>query len=680
MRMGIPRLVQEASLFPVATLTLGLLATSGSVARADAPSPFTEEAVARGLVYPVAPWPHGFGHQGYGVALADMNNDGHLDVIALGKSDRSVGVFENDGTGHFTDRSALASLGSYLNPSDLVVFDYNNDGLLDILVIQLIAPNRLFRNDGNFAFTLVDQASLEDGGDSQGGTAADFDGDGWLDVYIANYSGIKGGQATSGIRNKLYKNLGNGQWQDVSIQQGVDDPGYGFFGQWCDVNRDAWPDLYLSNDRGHLPPFNAKNRLWENQNGQLIDISAGSGADIGIFSMGVAMGDLTQNGYPDFYATNISGYAQGYNFLLLNQGPDENGKVTFIESSLDWGVRVNQTGWGAAFLDLTNNGKPDLYVNNMFSANSLFLNDGVLPLVDTAAAMGVPGRVGTSSGHASFAMAYGDVNNDGALDMLLTDLGGNILLYLNNEGIKRNFVRLQIIDHPVQRPAANASVDATHTNEDDAPFTQHQHQQYGGNNYLGQNELWCHFGIGHTSQVDSAIVTWQGGVTRTLTNIPAGTRALIYHPDRLGDLNNDGIVDPTDLHAFAAAYAIGTPEPGTEMMDFNGDFIINNEDLDTFLARYTGPVGSCPATGVSHPIAIIVDGAADDDMNGIPDLCQPNPCACDLDGSLMVDTKDLGILLGAYGNSDTGDVNADGITGMDDLAALLSAFGQPCLP
>ncbi|MGP1346031.1 MAG: CRTAC1 family protein [Phycisphaerales bacterium] len=659
-------------------LSLAFLLAAPMPTLAGVPDPFTEESAARGLIYQIVNYPPSFGHQGFGTAIADLNNDGHSDIISLGHPNRFVGVFENNGLGQFTDRTAVANLGNFVNPSDLVVFDYNNDGRLDILVVQLISPNRLFRNDGNFSFTLVDSVSLEDGGDSQGGTAADFDGDGWLDVYIANYSGIKGGAATSQIRNKLYKNLGAGQWQDVSVQQGVDDPGYGFFGQWFDANRDSWPELYLSNDRGHLPPFFAENRLWSNQKGQMVDISAGSGADIAIFSMGVAMGDLDQNGWPDLYCTNISGYPQGYNFLLMNQGPGENGQVTFVESSQQWGVRVQKTGWGAAFVDLTNNGRPDIYVNNSFSTNSLFLNNGTLPLVDTAAAMGVAGSNGLP--RVSYSMAYGDLNGDGAIDMVVPDLGGNIRLYINNEAHKRNFVRLQVIDHPVQRPAANASVDGTFTHPSAGAMTNHQHQQFGGNNYLGQNELWCHFGIDEAPSMDTATITWQGGAQRTLTNIHAGTRAQVYHPDRLGDKNNDGAVTPVDLQSFAAAYAAIAVQPGLEMMDFSGDFIVDDDDMAAFLDRYAGPFSDCNNDGVSDPVEIITLGLEDLDLDGVPDQCPPSPCDCDLDRDGMVNSDDLNILLSAFGATDAGDVNRSGDTDFADLALMLSAFSIECIP
>ena len=254
-------------------------------------TPFTEEASARGLNYLMQDTEDNQGHLGFGCGFADLDNDGDPDVIIIGAVDGHVGVFENDGTGNFTDRSQASGIPLLKEATGFVAFDYDGDGDIDLYFTQIGLANVLARNEGNFKFTdVASQAGVADLGDGESASAADFDNDGWLDLYVCNYTGL-----TNETRNKLYKNLGNGTFQDVSIEQTVDDHGYSFQSVWFDYDRDGDVDLYLSNDRALHRPFFRSNQLWRNDNGQLVNVSVGSGANVSLYSMGIAAGDFDGN-------------------------------------------------------------------------------------------------------------------------------------------------------------------------------------------------------------------------------------------------------------------------------------------------------------------------------------------------------------------------------------------------
>ena len=123
------------------------------------PTPFTEEAVARGLVYQIEDYPQAHGNFGFGCGFADLDADGDQDVIILGRADTMVGIFENDGTGHFTDRTMSSGIPPLAEGSGFAAADYDGDGDIDIYFTQMALPNVLVRNDGGFQFTDVSDAA-----------------------------------------------------------------------------------------------------------------------------------------------------------------------------------------------------------------------------------------------------------------------------------------------------------------------------------------------------------------------------------------------------------------------------------------------------------------------------------------------------------------------------------------
>lgn len=644
---------------------------SAVAAKAGTIAASTEEALFRGLAYSYQPYPQADGLQGFGCGFADLDGDGDPDVILLGATtgpgptNGKVGIFENTGSGFFIDRSTTAGIPLLASPSGFAAADYDADGLIDLYITQMGFNNRLFRNLGGFHFTNVSNvAGVNDNGAGTGACFGDFDGDTRLDLYVCNYNGAVPG--TELLNNRLYRNKGDGTFEEVGAAQGVDNPGYGFQAVWFDMDLDGDVDLYLSNDRGHLKLL-LPNQLWRNDDGTLVNVSAGSGADLGFYSMGLACGDFDGNGLPDLYCTNLPNAADMEDLddpLFLNQGAG-----LFVESGVTWGVNNPFDSWGAIFYDFDNNGHLDLFVNNEDEPdpNALHLNDGTAPCSDVAAEAGVTGL-----GYVSFASAVGDVDGDGDLDLLVNelDLGSelNVQLYINHEGDQRRWIKYRVDGLGENLHGVGARIE-TRTGTD----WQLREVMAGGNGYLGQNELTVHVGLDDAVTADEVVVHWPGGApTRTLTDLPSEETWTLYPPQRLGDSDGDGTVVLDDYLAFADCYAGGFG-PGCEMMDFDGGSVIDLDDFDAFLGLYQGDLFDCNGNAQPDLLDILLDPGLDLDGNGILDACD----AADIDGDGVVGIGDLLLVLGGWGPCPQppaacpGDIDGDGTVGVADLLIVL---------
>jgi hypothetical protein len=587
--------------------------------------PFTEEGWSRGIQYTM-PGYQATGAFGWGMALADLDGDDDLDLVLLGRSNGLPGIFENDGTGHFLNRSFGSGMFPLADGSGVIAFDFDGDRDLDLLFTQAPGSTRLHRNDGDFAFTdVTKQAGLGLWMDSQGANAGDYDGDGWLDVYVCNYS-----PDAAVSRNLLYRNLGDGTFEEVGGAEGVDSTYLGFQAVFATVDDTGWPGLYLSNDNRNA--FGA-NQLWRNDAGAFVDVSEPSGAGVELNSMGLAAGDLNGDRLTDFYLTNTDvtfGAAPG-NHLLLSQGDG-----TWTRSDAEWGVTVDETGWGTHLWDFDNDGRLDLYVNNSCVPNLLFRNVGTPPMQECAEAFGVQGTDGDS-----MVSVIGDVDGDGDLDMVQNDMGRNVALLVNHSGSSRRWGRLRIAGiHPNWH-----AVGATATVRADVFGTGDLVEQWGeirvgGNGFKGQSELVLHFGLGEADVIDEIEVRWPaGGPARVVRNLPAGTAWTIHHPDLLGDGDEDGVVGDDDL-ALLLAWLEEDLLPGREMMDLDGDGAVGRSDLEPFFDR----------AGWRRT---------------------------DLDRSGGVDAADLSEMLSRWGGGDPlADVNADGVVDGADLGRILIDWTQ----
>ncbi|HST20497.1 MAG TPA: VCBS repeat-containing protein, partial [Blastocatellia bacterium] len=409
-----------------------------------------------------------------GVAMFDYDNDGYADIYFVNSLTMDLlksptkplsELYHNNGNGTFTNVTAKSGLGDVGWGMGVCAGDYNNDGWDDLYVTSL-GPDHLFKNNGNGTFTDVTKtAGVSDPRWSTGAAFVDYDNDGYLDLFVSNYvdfdvnnlpsnerpclyRGIEvqcGPRGLRGAGDTLYHNNGNGTFSDVSVKAGVSDPnGYYGLGVVCsDFDGDGWVDIFVANDA-------TRNFLYHNNgNGTFKDIGFISGTAVNENGseqacMGVTVGDYDHDGRFDIFATNFS---QEYNVLYRGTG---NNMFTDVSHTAGF---VNQpyVSWGTKFFDYDNDGWLDLFVANghvypqVDKANldagyrqrkSLHRNNRNGTFSEVAAQSGAP----LMENRVSRGVAFGDIDNDGDVDMVINDLDGTPSLLRNDGGNANNSV------------------------------------------------------------------------------------------------------------------------------------------------------------------------------------------------------------------------------------------------
>lgn len=342
--------------------------------------------------------------QASGVAVGDIDGDTCEDFILMGSPDlalyrnRCDGTFEEvtDAWGLPTPYPAAAG--------GAVFFDYDNDGRADLFIAAVKGGDRLFHNENGRFVDVTEAAGVPAGIWGSMPTVADYDRDGFLDVYVArmgdheNLAPRPTWDAKNGVPGTLLRNLGDGRFEDVSESAGVNSSGWDMAASWGDYDNDGWPDLYVGNEFGN-------NRLYRNEHdGTFTNRTAESGVGDGGSTMGTVWGDIDGDGNLDIYSVGMhanSGWVLfhpkfplpiPWYFRLLGQFTDavqdrsdeitdrlsggsslfkNNGDGTFEDISHSAGVRDGQWGWGAEFFDYDNNGTLDLYSVNGFITGPL---------------------------------------------------------------------------------------------------------------------------------------------------------------------------------------------------------------------------------------------------------------------------------------------------------------------
>ena len=445
---------------------------SWAQARGSKTGGFQEAAVARGISF-IASEPSVYGH---GAAFCDLDDDGDADLVCAGATGGRVGVFENDGTGHFIDRSDTSGIPFLPGTQGIISADYDRDGKLDLYLSRAGEPNVLLRNCGDMCFEVAENSGVETTGMSHGCAWTDFDRDGWIDLAVSVY--IDG-------TDHLYRNMGDGTFSDVTEDADFNaGPSNTFQLAFFDMDGDGDADAYRASDaRGvSCDALGFRNALWENLGDRFKNISNGSGADVCLDSMCIAIGDFSGNGYQDLFITNNP----GGHALLAN-----NGDGTFEDVAPAAGVDdTESTGWGSVFFDHNNDGLLDLYMCRFLEPNALF-EGGTWPVDDVAQAAGVdvPGL--------SFAVAAADIDLDGDMDFLVQNLFENIRLFINEHDSDNHWARFDIVGHGDSRHAIGATL-RIHASE-----TLQVREVIAGSNFKSQNELVQHVGLGGAQIIDS---------------------------------------------------------------------------------------------------------------------------------------------------------------------------------
>ena len=454
-----------------------------------------------------------------GVAVADYDNDGDLDIYFVARRSYEVTdastwnrLYRNDGSGNF---SAVTSAPEILRGLDGNVSfnpmgnklgaawgDYDGDGLQDVFLTHL-GPDQLLHNDGFSNFSLVENSGL-DGGDEQLSSSAmwfDYDNDGDLDLYVSVWEDM--GPAPRDLTNRLYRNNGDGTFANVSETSGAGDSGKTWTTVSLDVNHDGFLDLYLANDFG-------PNKLYINlTDGTFADSTTAYNVEDIYHGMGLAVADCDGNGELDIYVTNIteSGFAGETNPLFVNTG-----NRSFVNDASVVGVDLAGWGWGTEFFDMESDGDLDLFVGTGYFDpdynNVLFRNrdtDGLFEFENVAATAGV-NDVESARG-----VAVADFDNDGDLDILVSNVQDQPALYIN-ETPQGNWLRVRLTadGSPTSRYGAVVAVESAGSS---------QLRYIHGVQYLAQNQIPPQFGLGSATRVDRVTVRWPSGVVDQIEDV-----------------------------------------------------------------------------------------------------------------------------------------------------------------
>ncbi len=484
---------------------------------------------------------HYFSHDvfmGGGAAFIDYDNDGDDDVYLTGGLEMDH-FYENNGDGTFTDKSfEVGLLGTqYYFTMGVIVGDIDNDGFKDLFVttkqssVNAFGKNLLFRNNGNGTFSDIwGQTQVTDRALSVSAVFTDYNLDGLLDIYVGNYvetvnfttdvNGAINGYAHDCFVNTFYKNLGNGQFEEAAEVLQIDDDGCTLAVVSSDFDNDGDLDIYVANDFGD---FIEPNNLFKNITIDSVDfyneIGTSVNADISMYGMGIAVGDVDRDLDLDYYITNF-----GKNVFLRNDG-DTFTNITDMTGTGDEFIvdSLLAIGWGTAFLDIDNDTDLDLYVANgyvpspafleskIFMNDKLFLNEGNLQFVDTDTTYGIQNKW-TSRG-----MAYSDYDNDGDLDILSVvlnvpqnDTGWKTLLYRNEKGNEKNWLQVSLEGVEVNRDAYGSKI-IVHAGSQAL-----LEEVSGGSSHCSHSSSRIHFGLDTLTTVDSLEVLWTGGNRRQI--------------------------------------------------------------------------------------------------------------------------------------------------------------------
>jgi hypothetical protein len=506
---------------------------------------------------------------GGGIALFDYDGDGWLDIFVVngsrlegfpGGEEPTNHLYHNNRDGTFTDVTEAAGLIHSGWGQGVCVGDYDNDGHIDLFVTYY-GKNVLYHNNGNGTFTdVTHQAGLLQSGDfwNTGCAFLDYDRDGHLDLFVANYVAYEDGARVPpncsykgtkvncgplglrGSRNFLYHNNGKGEFVDVSEQSGILGTGTHYCFSPCvfDYDNDGWPDIYVSADS--TPSVLYRN----NRDGTFAEVGLAAGVafsqdGISQAAMGVAAGDYDCDGYLDLFRTNFSDDTSTL-FHNLRDG-------TFEDATFASGIGVNTRflGWGVGFYDFDNDGSLDL----------LLVNGHVFPELEG-------GKVGDeyeerkvvyrNLGNAKFedvslnsgpgillrrcarGAAFGDLFNTGQIDVVINNMNDIPSLLRNVTPSPHNWFQVSLIGRRTNRAAIGSR----------ATLWTGQHRQIAevqsGESFCSQNDLRLHFGLGTNKKVDRLDIGWLGGGQESYRDLGVNCLATIVEGEGVQSIKQPG--------------------------------------------------------------------------------------------------------------------------------------------
>jgi hypothetical protein len=507
---------------------------------------------------------------GCGVAFYDYDNDGWLDIFLVNGSrlegfpagsEPTSHLFRNNRDGTFTDITAKAGLAHSGWGQGVCVGDYDNDGW-DDLFVTYFGKNVLYHNNGDGTFTDVSQKAGVAGKGARWNTGCafvDYDRDGHLDLFVANYIDLDlatapvpesgpclyksvmvacGPPGLQGGKNILYHNNSDGTFSDVSEASGIlrASGTYGLGVLTADLDNDGWPDIYVAND-------STASALYQNKkNGKFEDIAIEAGCALSPdgkpqAGMGISAGDYDLDGNLDLVKTNFAGDTPS---LYHNLGGANFEDATFTAGL---GAHTQYLGWGCGFLDFDNDGWLDI----------LICNGHVYPEVEQLkteagyaqrkllyhslhnshfADVSLQAGPGISEPSASRGAAFGDFDNDGDVDVVVNTVNDYPQLLRCDSRLDNNWIKVRTIGTKSNRSGIGARLKCvTHIPGESKPHQQIDEVRSGGG-YFSQNDLRIHFGLGKAEKVDLLEIRWPSGQVDALKDIKANQ--LIYVKEGVG--------------------------------------------------------------------------------------------------------------------------------------------------
>jgi hypothetical protein len=512
---------------------------------------------------------------GGGAAFFDYDNDGWLDIFLVNgtsfeearQGGRPVSfLFKNNRDGTFTDVTKQAGLNHSGWGQACCIGDYDNDGY-DDLFVSYWGRNVLYHNNGDGTFTDVsDRAGVAGNGQRWGAGCCflDYDRDGRLDLFVSNYVNFDperaprpgasaycryndipvacGPQGFAGGTNILYRNRGDGTFEDVSERSGIVNPrglgsavfiaqnwrpigSYGMGVVSADFDNDRWPDIYVACDT-------APSQLYRNNHDgtfREIAVEAGCAFDengVALGGMGAAAADYDGDGWLDIVRTNFSDQITS---LYRN-----NGDGTFYDAALQAGLGINTRylGFGVGFFDFDNDGWKDILLANGHvypqidgkklyvtyrQPKVLYRNLANGKFADVSAQAG-PGIVTPS---VSRGCAFGDFDNDGDVDVLVNNIDSPPSLLRNDGGNRNNWLMLKCLGTKSNRSAIGARVRVV------AGGRTQIDEVMSGSSYYSQNDLRLHFGLGQARQADLVEIAWPSGLKQRLKGVAANQVVVV---------------------------------------------------------------------------------------------------------------------------------------------------------
>ena len=491
---------------------------------------------------------------GAGVCFLDYSGDGLMDVyFVTGTWTKNVSsnegrdlrgklsnrLYRNNGGGTFADVTEQAGVGGNgVFSSGCSAADYDNDGHVDLYVLNY-GRNILYHNNGNDTFTDVSkQSGLDDPHWSLSATWFDYNNDGWLDVFVANYllyddgkfrdfypaAGYPGPLSYSPQPNSLYRNNGNGTFTEVTKEAGVFKEGRAMSVTVSDFRNAGLLDIFVTNDAMENYYFENTGKGAFVEKALYYGIGYGENGQ-GVSSMGPVVGDVNRDGLLDIFIPNLN-YCTLFVQKLL-----EGRRRTFYDRTAQTGLSVamgQYAGWGAVLFDYDNDGWLDIFTAHGDAHHEYVQENTLMRNKGDGNFEDVSEQSGRhfKEKYVGRGVAWADIDNDGDVDLLVANLNDRPILLRNDGGNTAN--HWLTVDAKLKFPTSVRDAIGARVTVTTGPLRQIE-DLVPSRGYMSQGDPRLHFGLGKSSQADSVEIRWPDGVTEKLENVKANQFVKLLH-------------------------------------------------------------------------------------------------------------------------------------------------------